>query len=135
MPGRAFMLELLSEQVVGYYDPAKKVLYVVDGAPEEMVNVTIAHELVHALQDQYINLDSLEKLTYDSDRQTAMQTVIEGQATFAEAMRALPRNARDERRLAAKARVLLGVVGLETLANVRADRLQHRWRDSAYLCM
>ena len=50
---------------------------------------------------------------------------IEGQATFAEAMLALPRNARDERRLAAKARVLLGVVGLEMLANVRADRLQH----------
>jgi len=37
---------------------------------------------VHALQDQYINLDSLERLTYDSDRQAAMQTVIEGQATF-----------------------------------------------------
>ena len=26
---RAFMLDLLTEQVVGYYDPAKKVLYVV----------------------------------------------------------------------------------------------------------
>src|SRR3979409_2080789 len=50
---------------------------------------------------------------------------IEGQATFVEAMLALPRNRRDEHRLAAKARALLGVVGLETLADVRADRLQH----------
>ncbi len=50
---------------------------------------------------------------------------IEGQATFMEALLALPRNGRDERVLAAKARALLGVVGLETLANVRADRLQH----------
>ena len=50
---------------------------------------------------------------------------IEGQATFVEALLALPRHRRDERRLAAKARALLGVVGLEMLADVRADRLQH----------
>jgi ABC-type branched-subunit amino acid transport system ATPase component/ABC-type branched-subunit amino acid transport system permease subunit len=50
---------------------------------------------------------------------------IEGKATFVEALLALPRNRRDERVLAAKARALLGVVGLEMLADVRADRLQH----------
>jgi ABC-type branched-subunit amino acid transport system ATPase component len=50
---------------------------------------------------------------------------IEGRATFVEALLALPRNRRDERVLAAKARALLGVVGLEMLAEVRADRLQH----------
>jgi branched-chain amino acid transport system permease protein len=50
---------------------------------------------------------------------------IEGQATFAEAMLSLPRHHRDERILAAKAGALLGVVGLESLADVRADRLQH----------
>ena len=50
---------------------------------------------------------------------------IEGEATFVEALLALPRNRRDERRLGAKARALLGVVGLELLADVRADRLQH----------
>jgi ABC-type branched-subunit amino acid transport system ATPase component len=50
---------------------------------------------------------------------------IEGRATFVEALLALPRNARDERMLAAKARALLAVVGLEMLADVRADRLQH----------
>ena len=79
---RPFMLELLSEQVVGYYDPATKVLYVVDGADPAMIGVTVTHELVHALQDQYLNLDSIQKVTGDNDRQVAAQAVIEGQATF-----------------------------------------------------
>jgi len=50
---------------------------------------------------------------------------VEGRASFVEALLALPRNAQDERMLAGKARALLGVVGLEALAEVRADRLQH----------
>jgi branched-chain amino acid transport system permease protein len=50
---------------------------------------------------------------------------IDGQASFVEALLALPRNRRDERLLTEKARALLGVVGLEALADVRADRLQH----------
>src|SRR6202451_4425652 len=50
---------------------------------------------------------------------------IEGQASFVEALLSLPRSHRDERMPADKARGLLGVVGLETLADVRADRLQH----------
>src|SRR5204862_2050531 len=40
------------------------------------------HELVHALQDQYVNLDSLEKITGDDDRAAAIQAVIEGEATY-----------------------------------------------------
>ena len=79
---RPFMLELLTEQVVGYYDPGTKVLYVVDGADPALVGVTVTHELVHALQDQYLNLDSIQKITGDNDRQVAAQAVIEGQATF-----------------------------------------------------
>ena len=31
---RKFLLAVLNEQVVGYYDPATKVLYVVEGADE-----------------------------------------------------------------------------------------------------
>jgi branched-chain amino acid transport system permease protein len=50
---------------------------------------------------------------------------VEGRATFLEALLALPRNRQDEKMLAGKARALLGVVGLETLADVRIDRLQH----------
>jgi hypothetical protein len=79
---RAFMLDLLTEQVVGYYDPETKVLYVVDEAPADQVSVIISHELVHALQDQYMSLDSLQELRGDNDRQVAAHAVIEGQATL-----------------------------------------------------
>jgi branched-chain amino acid transport system ATP-binding protein/branched-chain amino acid transport system permease protein len=50
---------------------------------------------------------------------------VEGEATFVEVLLALPRHRRDERKLAATARSLLEVVGLESLADVHADRLQH----------
>lgn len=79
---RAFLLDLLTEQVAGYYDTETKVLYVVSGAASDITGITISHELVHALQDQYAPLDSAEKLAGDNDRQVAMQAVIEGQAVY-----------------------------------------------------
>jgi hypothetical protein len=77
-----FFVKVLTEQIIGYYDPKTKVLYVVDGAPEEYAGITIMHELIHALQDQYVNLDSLQHITGDDDREAAIQAVIEGQATY-----------------------------------------------------
>jgi ABC-type branched-subunit amino acid transport system ATPase component/ABC-type branched-subunit amino acid transport system permease subunit len=50
---------------------------------------------------------------------------ITGRASFIEAMLSLPRQIQDERRLTASARTALQAVGLEGLADVRADRLQH----------
>lgn len=79
---RAFLLDLLTEQVAGYYDPATKVLYVVVDADPGIRGVTISHELVHALQDQYVRLDSVQSLKGDNDRQVAMQAVVEGQAVY-----------------------------------------------------
>jgi hypothetical protein len=77
-----FYVKVLTEQIMGYYDPKTKVLYVVKDAPEEYAGITIMHELVHALQDQYTNLDSLEHIAGDDDRAAAAQAVIEGQATY-----------------------------------------------------
>src|SRR5215510_3304762 len=48
-----------------------------------------------------------------------------GQASFGEAMLSLPRNRRDEKLLREAALQALATVGLESLAGVRADRLQH----------
>ena len=79
---RPFLLDLYTEQIVGYYDPEPKVLYIVKGADPAMASVTVTHELVHALQDQYINLDSIQNLHSDGDRATAAQAVIEGQAVY-----------------------------------------------------
>jgi ABC-type branched-subunit amino acid transport system ATPase component/ABC-type branched-subunit amino acid transport system permease subunit len=50
---------------------------------------------------------------------------ITGRASFVEAMLSLPRQVQDERRLTAAARTALQAVGLEGLADIRADRLQH----------
>lgn len=79
---RKMMLDLYTEQIVGFYDPKTKVLYVVDGAKPEQLGFVIEHELVHALQDQYTNLDSLLHLKGDDDRVLAAQSVMEGQATL-----------------------------------------------------
>lgn len=73
---------LLEEQIVGYYDPATKVLYVVDGAPPALIKQTVSHELVHALQDQYVAIDSIQSATDNADRQVAAQAVLEGQAVL-----------------------------------------------------
>jgi len=77
-----FLIDLLEEQIVGYYDPKTKVLYVVSDAPKETVGLTITHELVHALQDQYISLDSTQQIEGENDRQSAAQAVFEGQAVY-----------------------------------------------------
>ena len=76
------MLDLYTEQIVGFYDPATKMLYVVDGAKPDQLGFVIEHELVHALQDQYTNLDSLLHIKGDDDRVLAAQSVMEGQATL-----------------------------------------------------
>jgi hypothetical protein len=76
------LLDVLAEQVGGYYDPRTKVLYAIEGTPEEAVGFTVAHELIHALQDQYLNLDSVMHVVGDDDRLAAAQATFEGQATY-----------------------------------------------------
>ena len=50
---------------------------------------------------------------------------IDGTATFLASLLCLPRHRRDEKALRRKAELALRIVGLEALAAVRADRLQH----------
>ncbi|HXC24541.1 MAG TPA: hypothetical protein VNU46_01410 [Gemmatimonadaceae bacterium] len=77
-----FLVDLLTEQVVGFYDPGTKVLYIVAGTPPDIARVTVTHELVHALQDQYVDLDAVQRAIGDNDRQAAAQAVFEGQAVY-----------------------------------------------------
>lgn len=79
---REYLVSLLEEQIVGYYDPATDVLYVVEGSPDDIVGLTITHELVHALQDQYVDLEAYQNVEGENDRQTAAQAVFEGQAVY-----------------------------------------------------
>jgi hypothetical protein len=74
---------LLLEQVVGYYDPRRDTLYVVEGVSEDQLQPILVHELVHALQDQRIDLDSLTRSVGElNDRATAAQAALEGHATY-----------------------------------------------------
>lgn len=74
---------LLLEQVVGFYDPASDTLFVVDGVASELVDGVLVHEMVHALQDQYVDLDSLTEANRDAnDASMAVQAALEGHATF-----------------------------------------------------
>ena len=74
---------LLLEQVVGFYDPASDTLFVVDGVASELVDAVLVHEMVHALQDQYVDLDSLSTATrIHNDASMAVQAALEGHATF-----------------------------------------------------
>jgi hypothetical protein len=74
----------LSEQVVGYYDPKTKLLYVVDSTSTQMLDIVMTHELTHALQDQYLNIDSIQNAVDDGDRQSAAGAIIEGQGVYAQ---------------------------------------------------
>lgn len=79
---RALLLELYTEQIVGYYDPGTETLYVVEGVSPASVGPVLNHELVHALQDQHVDLDSLISRHQGNDRQLAAQAAVEGQATL-----------------------------------------------------
>lgn len=63
---------------------------------------------------------------------------IHGQSTFIESLLSLPRHLSDERKLRSEAMTALSAVGLESLADIRADRLQHselRFMEIARACM
>ena len=76
----ALLLDLYTEQVLGYYDPKERTLFVVSGEDVEDLQPVIAHELVHALQDQHTDLDSLVTGDRGNDRQMAAHAALEGHA-------------------------------------------------------
>jgi hypothetical protein len=79
---RQLLLDLYTEQVAGYYDPDSATLFGVAGADPAQLRLVLAHEMVHALQGQYLHLDSILHETSNNDRLTAAQAVLEGQATL-----------------------------------------------------
>lgn len=79
---RSLLLDLYTEQVVGYYDAESDRMFVVENVPRDALEPVLAHELVHALQDQHVNLDSLVARERGNDRQSAAQAAVEGHATL-----------------------------------------------------
>ena len=84
------MIDLLTEQVAGYYDADSMALYIPTDIDPAQARLVISHELVHALQGQYINLDSLIQQPRQNDRRAAAQAILEGQATLAQILVLMP---------------------------------------------
>ncbi len=79
---RALLLEVLLQQVVGFYEPDSLALFIVEGKSGPMLASVLIHELAHALQHQRHNLDSLLSRELDNDARLAAQAAIEGHATL-----------------------------------------------------
>lgn len=71
---------VFGEQVAGYYDPRRGRLALVKGVGVD--DVTLAHELTHALEDQHFDLERLGDGSGGDDASTAEQALVEGTATL-----------------------------------------------------
>lgn len=79
-------LGLLTDQLLGFYEFDEKRMTLVGAGNDltPMDEITLAHEYVHALQDQHFGVGAtLDKLRRDSERSSAMQALTEGDATLA----------------------------------------------------
>jgi hypothetical protein len=82
---RDTMRMVMTSQVAAYYDPETERIWVlVDGGSDEAEGLVYAHELYHAMQDQYFDLQAYmpEGNKLDADRILARTAVVEGEATY-----------------------------------------------------
>lgn len=76
-------MDLLEDQVGGFYDPAQEKFYLMDSFTGGIAEVILSHELTHALDDQLFDIDgTLEPLLSNRDASTAFQSVVEGSGTW-----------------------------------------------------
>ena len=72
-------------RVLGYYDTlTKELVFLGTDDPSPGERVTLAHELVHALEDQHFDLSRIDRLlaACDDEAFAAALAVVEGSATF-----------------------------------------------------
>ena len=83
-PLDSFMVDVLTDQIAGLYNPKDKEFYIADWiAPDEQREV-MAHELTHALEDQSFNVDPWIKAARpNDDAELARESVSEGTAMAA----------------------------------------------------
>jgi hypothetical protein len=80
---REYVVKLLREQVAGFYEPKTKEFYLAAWLPLAEQKKVMAHELMHALQDQHFNLRRFEKWPKgDADAELAAHALVEGEATL-----------------------------------------------------
>ena len=77
----SFLVDLLTEQIAGLYDPKAHEFYIADWIAPEEQRMVMSHELTHALQDQYFHIDDWEHAARpNDDAELARESVLEGSA-------------------------------------------------------
>jgi hypothetical protein len=89
-------IDLLTEQILGFYDPrTKKFFIVVENDPTKvspLAKWTTAHELTHALQDQHFDIQKVHpdrapgSPEGNDDADTATLSLLEGDATLSQTL-------------------------------------------------
>jgi hypothetical protein len=80
----SFMIDLLTEQIAGLYDPKAHEFYVADWIPIADQKMVMAHELTHALEDQHFQIEAWVKAARpNDDAELAREAVLEGSAMAA----------------------------------------------------
>ncbi len=77
-------IRLMQHKLAGFYDPKTKRMYLAEDLSGPEREMTLRHEIVHALQDQHYDLQ--ERLRYGpdlGDAQSALHALAEGDATAA----------------------------------------------------
>lgn len=77
----ALVIDLLTEQIAGFYDPRERKLYIASAqeSDDDWADMVMAHEIVHALQDQHFDLEKwMKTVEHDADATAARAAVIEG---------------------------------------------------------
>ncbi len=83
-PLDSFMLDVLTDQVAGLYDPKAKEFYIADWIPVDEQKTVMSHELTHALEDQSFRIDDWIKAARpNDDAELARDSVSEGSAMAA----------------------------------------------------
>ncbi len=79
-----FLLDTLTEQVAGLYDPKAGEFYIADWIPADQQREVMSHELTHALEDQSFHIDPwIKGARPNDDAEMARDAVSEGSALAA----------------------------------------------------
>ena len=77
----SFLVDLLTEQIAGLYDPKQHEFYIADWIQPDEQRMVMSHELTHALQDQYFHIEAWTKAAKpNDDAELARESVLEGSA-------------------------------------------------------
>lgn len=81
---RSTLLDVLTEQIAGFYDQERDQLNIVVGVPLDLQRPAMAHEIFHAIQDQHFDLTRMMEpfsIREHGDFHLARSALVEGDAT------------------------------------------------------